>query len=233
MAVFKFKYFSVENERSPMKVNTDGVLLGAAVCLSGQEKRILDIGTGTGVIALMLAQRTESAEVTGLEIDHDSFEEALGNFRNSPWKERLEAVEGDLREYIPACRYDLVVSNPPYYDNSLKNPDERVSVARHNVSLHYSDIFHFCDEYLESTGKISLVLPSSEEKSLMRSAGSFGFFPERILRIRSSEKKTVSRIISVFSRERRSPEESLLTIMEGGKYSEEYKSLTGDFYLLL
>lgn len=214
-----------------MKVNTDGVLLGASVVLTGDERHILDIGTGTGVIALMMAQRSPEALVEGVEIDPSSAEEARLNFASSIWKDRLFVRNVDLNRFNPDVRYDLVVSNPPYFDGSLKNPDDRVSEARHCVSLSYGDIFSFCAVNLTDDGKVALVLPSDEEVRLRRVAGSFGFFISRIVRVRTSPHKNVSRIIVEFNRGSRMPVEEELVIRDGAGYSKAYSELTGDFYL--
>lgn len=135
MSVFRFKKFDVVNERSAMKVNTDAVLLGAATEVTPNDRDVLDIGTGTGVVALMIAQRLSEVSgnyhVQGIDIDAPSAEEASLNFRNSLWSGRLEAVHTSLGSFISDRCYDLIISNPPYYDNSLQAPDKRRNAARH------------------------------------------------------------------------------------------------------
>lgn len=233
MGIFRFKHFEVRNERSAMKVNTDGVLLGAAATLRASDRRYLDVGTGTGTIAMMLAQRSATADVDAIDIDGPSAEEATANFAASPWPERLRAHHCALQEFQPAEPYDLIISNPPYYDDSLLNPDERKRGARHSLSLSYRELAEFAAAgALTPAGRLSMILPTDCEKALCRTLRSFGLFPFRILRIRTSERKAPARIIveSSFSRED-SPKEEELTISTGGKYSEEYLSLTKDFYL--
>ena len=232
MGTFRFNHFEVRNERSAMKVNTDGVLLGAAATLQESDLRYLDIGTGTGTIALMLAQRSPSARIDAIDIDAPSAEEAAGNFSASPWPERLRALHTSLQEFRPEGLYDLIVSNPPYFDNSLLNPDGRTSTARHSLTLSYREIAEFAAGALAPSGRLSLILPADCEKTLCRTLRSFGLHPFRILRIRSSERKAPSRIIVESSLLRTdSPAEGELLISKGGKYSEEYLSLTRDFYL--
>ena len=272
MSVFRFKRFDVVNERSAMKVNTDGVLLGAAMTLTPQDRRLLDIGTGTGTIALMAAQRLtelvgESSRrsapqddmegaprkealhviaseawqspicIDAIDIDEPSASEAAANFRNSPWAGILNARHASLEEYaasLPAAtRFDLIFSNPPYFEDSLTAPDERKSTARHTSDgLSYRDIFGFASDRLTENGRVALVLPSDQERDLTRYARMCGFHLSRILRIRTVPRKEPKRIIVEFSRQRVSnPSDEILTIQSEGKYTSEYLSLTRDFYL--
>lgn len=239
--MFRFKKFSVRNERAGLKVGTDGVLLGAVTALSGAEQRILDIGTGTGLVALMLAQRSAGGSdipgpgITGIDIDAEAAQEASLNFADSPWSDRLKAVHRSLQDYAddlyradgePAERYDLIVSNPPFFENSLKAPDEQRSNARHTDTLSYRDIITFAGDFLTLDGRISLILPKSEEMRLQRFAASFGFFPLRIVNVRTVEGKTPKRIVAEYSRVK-----GRATTQELSLQSDEYKELTQDFYL--
>jgi len=231
--IFKFKRFEVANERSAMKVNTDGVLLGAAVGLEGIS-RVLDVGTGTGVIALMVAQRLESEgletekdgmvletekgedgfarekeenslgplndfEILGIDIDEASAEEASKNFKNSPWASKMRAENVPLAGCTGV--FDLIVSNPPYYEESLTNPDARKKVARHTGELSYKTLIEFASSHLSERGRLVMILPADREKDLVRFAVSFGFYPKRILYVRTIARKAPSRIIVELSRE--------------------------------
>jgi tRNA1Val (adenine37-N6)-methyltransferase len=243
MGVFQFKRFNVVNERSAMKVNTDGVLLGAAMTISPGDRRLLDIGTGTGTIALMAAQRAlgipgqagDDVMIDAIDIDEPSATEAAENFKSSPWSDHLHAHNLSLQEFVEAGseKYDLIFSNPPYFEDSLTTPDERKSAARHTSDgLSYRDIFEFAAESLTGSGRVSLVLPADQESPLCRYARMCGLHLFHILRIRTVERKAPIRIIAEFSRQR--PEEvkdEILTIMNEGKYTQEYLSLTHDFYL--
>ena len=240
MSVFQFKKFNVVNERSAMKVNTDGVLLGAAMTIHPDDRALLDIGTGTGTIALMAAQRLSSISTSGynidaIDVDEPSASEASLNFRSSPWHDALKAYNISLQEFAPSLigKYDLIFSNPPYFEDSLTAPDERKSTARHTSDgLSYRDIFEFAEKRLTENGRISLVLPADQETFLKRYAAMCGFYLFRILRIRTVPRKAPSRIIAEFSRNRcPDPEEGLLTIQNEGKYTSEYLSLTHEFYL--
>ena len=257
MSVFRFKYFNVVNERSAMKVNTDGVLLGAAMTMLSADRRMLDIGTGTGTIALMAAQRAlgipgqagddevrsgdDEVRAVGdfmidaIDIDEPSASEAAANFGESHWAEHLRAHNLSLQDFADSepCKYDLIFSNPPYFEDSCIAPDERKSTARHtSVGLSYRDIFEFASERLTDNGRVSLVLPADQEAALCRHARMCGMHLFRIVRIRTVERKAPMRIITEFSRQRcQTPADEMLTIMNEGKYTQEYLSLTKDFYL--
>ena len=255
-----------------MKVNTDGVLLGAAMTILPQDRCLLDIGTGTGTIAIMAAQRICSADryiadapcndmtetdlaygcvmgisdirIDAIDIDEPSATEASMNFANSPWSECLHAQNLSLGTFAamdvgagssdsPVRKYDLIFSNPPYFEDSLTAPDERKSAARHTSDgLSYRDIFEFAKERLTDDGRVSLVLPAEQEAALCRYARMCGLHLFRILRIRTVPRKAPSRMIAEFSRRRCDRvKEDLLTIQNEGQYTQEYLSLTHDFYL--
>ena len=219
-----------------MKVNTDGVLLGAAMTIKPEDRCLLDIGTGTGTIAMMAAQRlsdfAERASIDAIDIDEPSASEAADNFANSPWAANLIAYNRSLDDFsaaYPDRKYDLIFSNPPYFEDSLTAPDERKSTARHTSDgLSYRDIFEFAKARLTDSGRVSLVLPADQEKALCRYARMCGLYLFRIMRIRTVPRKAPSRIIAEFSRLRT---DVMLTIQNEGKYTQEYLSLTKDFYL--
>ena len=238
-----------------MKVNTDGVLLGAAMTIRPEDRCMLDIGTGTGTIALMAAQRVFGGEIPGkagndgedtreesgvtridaIDIDEPSATEAAMNFANSPWAECLHAHNMSLDAFAASDdqKYDLIFSNPPYFEDSLTAPDERKSTARHtSEGLSYRDIFEFAKERLSENGRVSLVLPADQEAALCRYARMCGLHLFRILRVRTVPRKAPSRMITEFSRQRcETVKEELLTIQNEGQYTQEYLSLTHDFYM--
>ena len=243
MSVFRFKRFEVVNDRSAMKVNTDGVLLGAAMTVLPSDRRLLDIGTGTGTIALMAAQRLVGSpdsqtglSIEAIDIDEASATEASANFRNSPWADMLCAVHSSLDDYAAACGgegYDLIFSNPPYFEDSLNAPEERRNNARHtSTGLSYREILDFAASRLSDNGRVSLVLPAETENALCRHARMSGLPLFRIVRIKTVPRKEPSRIIAEFSRMRvDSVTDETLVIQNEGKYTSEYLSLTHEFYL--
>lgn len=245
MEVFHFKRFDVANENSAMKVNTDGVLLGALATVPKVEAAdfsVMDVGTGTGTIALMIAQRLEcqnNVKIIGIDIDRASAAEAEMNFHNSAWRERLRALNVPLQRC--SGNYDLILSNPPYYDNSLQNSDMRKNIARHTASpddenednspLSFRMLLDFAGEHLRQKGLLSVILPADIERDVLRYGRACGLFPVRIVRIRTTDRKPASRIVVEFSHARSEGVEELLTIHEGNGYSSEYQSLMKDFYL--
>ena len=263
--IFRFKRFCVVNERSAMKVNTDGVLLGALMTILPGDCRLLDIGTGTGTIALMAAQRLAHISVgqgiscprtvdavvalagqnvpihiDAIDIDEPSATEAAANFRNSPWADALHAHHASLDEFAirseeSDCdrKYDLIFSNPPYFEDSMTAPDGRKSMARHtSVGLSYRDIFDFASERLSESGRVALVLPADQENAVCRYARMSGLHLHKITRIRTVPRKAPSRIVAEFSRVRTaSPEDIILTIQDSGEYTREYLDLMHEFYL--
>ncbi len=247
MGVFNFKRFAVVNERSAMKVNTDGVLLGAAMTIRPEDRTMLDVGTGTGTIALMAAQRACGAEtgddgktagvsvrIDAVDIDEASAEEAGMNFMNSPWRANLHAHHQSLGEFAETTdrKYDLIFSNPPYFEDSLPAPEERRCNARHATGLSYRGLLDFASERLSEDGRFSIVLPADQEHHLTRYARMRGLHLFRIMRVRTVLRKAPGRIVAEFSRKRcAEPEDFTLTIQNEGKYTQEYLSLTREFYL--
>ena len=232
MSLFRFKEFELSNERAAMKLGTDSVLLGACVDVNGV-KSVLDIGTGTGVVALMIAQRTDESSrplIEAIDIDLPSVEEAKDNFENSPWADRLRVFHSALQDY-PLKEYELIVSNPPFFDNSLLNPDSRKSGARHTFSLSYIDILEYARQSLSPQGRLALILPAEEEKRLIRAAVSYSLYPRSILRLRTVERKSPKRIVIEFSKIRTETMISELTMSRDGEYTPEYRELVEAFLL--
>lgn len=227
-----------------MKVGTDGVLLGAwcpVEEIRRQESgiRILDAGTGSGLIALMLAQRCPEAEIDAIDIDADAVAQAQENFARSPWANRLHAYRCALQEIrsqkseIRSQRYDMVVSNPPYFVDSLKNPDQQRQTARHTNTLSYSELVNCAAALLSEKGMLAVILPAEAEKNILAEAEKAGLFPTRLTHVYSKPGKPMKRILAAF---KKGPgymcETSDFHIeSESSPRSEEYKKLTEDFYL--
>ena len=206
-----------------MKVGTDGVLLGA---WAPTGTRILDVGTGSGLIARMLMQRCPEAEVEGIDIDPNAVEQAREN--------GVKAFVSSLQEW--QGKYDLIVSNPPYFQNSLKNPDKGRQTARHTDTLSYEELIKHSARLLTEDGQLALILPAEAENEIRQLAGAEGFFLTRVTRVYSKESKPARRVLMAFSRdngitEHRYTEDTLVLEDEKGGRSLPYQTLCRDFYL--
>ncbi len=229
---FSFKQFTVYQDRCAFKVGTDGVLLGACANISGA-RSILDIGTGTGLIALMLAQRCE-AEITAIELDRASFEQACSNVESSKWKDRIKVINTAIQDYFPgSAKFDLIVSNPPFFIDSLPNPDQLKAAARHNIQMNNEDLLSGVSRLMAEGGRFQVIMPYVEGNILIAEAQSFGLYCINILKIKPLPTSEIRRMILTFSREKIKTHESFLTIEHGKRheFTEEYKALTRDFYL--
>jgi tRNA1Val (adenine37-N6)-methyltransferase len=229
---FRFKQFTINQDKCAFKVGTDGVLLGACANVTGM-KRILDIGTGTGLIALMLAQRCD-AEIIAIEPDNDSFVQASQNVRLSKWSSRIRIENCTLQNFNPDnTSFDLIVSNPPYFIDSLKNPDPAKSDTRHNDSLTHSDILTGARRLLAEEGLLQLIMPYDEGNIFIADAQKHGFYCNSILKIRPMPSSEIRRLILGFTRKRTKPTENFLTIEKGKRheFTDEYIRLMKDFYL--
>ena len=218
-----------------MKVGTDGVLLGAWATVPGPQSRILDVGTGTGVIALMLAQRTEYVAVDALEIDPSSARQAKENFQNSPWNERLQCIQSAFQEYSSPCKisYDLIICNPPFFSGSSKTPSREKNLARHDDSLSLEDFFKGCICLMKKSCIISLILPAHKEAKAMDLIKEYKLHCNRITRVKPAPGKSVKRVLLECSYIVNKRIEDKLTIETGirHEYSAKFKSLIDDFYL--
>ena len=227
---FSFKQFTVYHDLCAMKVGTDGVLLGAwANCENCGN--ILDIGTGSGLIALMLAQRSH-AEIDAIDIDESAYKQAFGNFENSGFEKRLKAYHADFFQFKPAYSYDLIVSNPPYFVDSLQSPDEQRTGARHTNNLFFSRMIEKSYQILSSKGKLSLILPYESLSTISNIAEKNQFYLSRKTIVRSMENHPPKRVLLEFSKETNSSEEQDIFIEKSRHvYSDAYIRLTRDFYL--
>lgn len=245
---FQFKQFSVKQDAAAMKVGTDGVLLGAWVSLRGNKRMALDVGTGTGLIALMLAQRSASLSIVGIDIDSAAAAEAAGNFAASPWADRLEAIPVRLQDYVSeavshgvanefvhgvsggetpvARRFDLIVSNPPFFKASLKAPEARRRTARHDDTLPPAELIAAARQLLSPAGRLAVIYPPEEARAFVLEAEAAGLYLTRLTCVVSVAGQPPKRHLLEFSRIAGMPRFDDLVIG-----SAEYRNLTGDFYL--
>jgi tRNA1Val (adenine37-N6)-methyltransferase len=229
---FSFKQFTIFQDKSAFKVGTDGVLLGAFADIAGV-KRILDIGSGTGLIAIMLAQRCE-AEIIAIEPDYESYIQACDNVRLCKWNSRITVEHTDFQNYYPdEGKFDLIVSNPPFFSDSLKSPDPRKSAARHNDSLTSEELLFGVSRLLDDDGHLQLIMPYVEGTVFIAEAQEYGLYCNNILKIKPLPMAEIRRLILLFSRERLKVTEKFITIEHGKRheFTEEYINLTKDFYL--
>jgi tRNA1Val (adenine37-N6)-methyltransferase len=229
---FSFKQFTIIQEKSAFKVGTDGVLLGASAETDGAVN-ILDIGSGTGLISLMLAQRC-NAEITAIEPDYESFLQTCENVTRSPWHERIKVLHTTFQNLGPdPGPFDMIVTNPPFFNNSLKNPDLRKSGARHNESLSTEEILKGAKTFLKENGNLQLILPYVEGNIFIAEAHKYGLYCNKIIKIKPEPSADIRRLILKFSRVQKKPSESFLTIEHGKRheFTEEYVNLTKEFYL--
>lgn len=229
---FRFKQFELMQAKPGFKVGTDGVLLGAAVDVSGKT-RVLDVGTGTGLLALMIAQRC-GAFITAIEPDREAFFQARDNIKRSRWADRIEILNCSLQDYWDSGNmFDLIITNPPYFIKSLKNPDTRKALTRHNDKLDHSDILEGAGKLLTESGDLQLIMPSREGKAFRTLAAERGFYCNGVMNIKPTLVSEVKRLIMNFSRKKKPFHESYLAIEKGRRFdfTEDYIALTGDFYL--
>ena len=233
--MFTFKQFSVLQDKTAMKVGTDGVLLGAWAPINHNPFSVLDIGAGTGIIALMLAQRTNAEQIDALEIDEDAYEEAVENFENSPWGDRLFCFHAGLDEFIeePEDEYDLIVSNPPFYAEDYKSENEQRDLARFQDAMPFEELVEAADLLLSENGILAIILPFKEEEKFIALAKESELYPVKITRVKGTPTAVVKRSLLAFSRnETQQPEVDELTIeIDRHVYTPQYIDLTKDFYL--
>jgi tRNA1Val (adenine37-N6)-methyltransferase len=232
--MFEFKQFSIQQDRCAMKIGTDGVLLGAWVSLEKNPQSILDIGAGTGILSLQLAQRCQAETLEAIEIDEDAFEQCVGNFENSPWGDRLFCFHASAQECAAEMEeeYDLIISNPPFYSDEYKSGDNKRNTARFTDTLPFRDLAIFAYQFLSEKGIFALILPRKEEENFIALALEVGLFPKRICRVKGNPTSEVKRSLMEFTFEKSEIIQEELTVeISRHVYTEAYKNLVKDFYL--
>jgi tRNA1Val (adenine37-N6)-methyltransferase len=233
--MFKFKQFSIQQDLCAMKIGTDGVLLGAWTPIENNPFSVLDIGTGTGIIALMLAQRSSAQQIDALEIDDDAYEQSVDNFENSPWSDRLFCFHAALDEFVeePEDEYDLIVSNPPFYTDDFKSATEQRNLARFADAMPFEDLIEAADLLLSENGIFTVIIPFKEEENFLALAKEYELYPVKITRVKGTPTTEIKRSLLAFSRNENAVNAIDELVIETARhiYTPEYIALTKDFYL--
>lgn len=240
---FSFKQFTITQDRCAMKVGTDGVLLGSWVNLESRPFSVLDIGAGTGLIALMLSQRSDAGQIDAIEIDEDAYEQCVDNFENSPWADRLFCFHASLDEFAEEPeeeKYDLIVSNPPYFippaasQNGKENISDSRSKARFYDSLPFEDLIAYSSQLLSENGELAVIIPYSEEQAFIALAKAKTLYLNRITRVRGTANAPIKRSLLQFSFvEKPFEEQELVLEITRHHYTDAFKELVNEFYLKL
>lgn len=231
---FHFKQFTIEQDRCPMKVGTDGVLLGAWADVAGADQ-VLDIGTGTGVIAIMLGQRAPEATIHGVEVDEEAFLQAEENMHRAPWADRLRAFHTSIQEFTRhhPHQYDLIVSNPPFFSGGTFSTNQDRTSVRHTVKLPHGDLLISVRSLLAPEGKFCVILPLIEGLRFQELAESYHLYCTKVTEVRPKKEKPVERLLLQLERQKKEVRKDELIIQHEGnnEWTEKYIALTGAFYL--
>ena len=233
---FQFKQFTIKQDQCAMKIGTDSVLLSAWTSIENNPDSILDIGAGTGILSLMLAQRSDAQNIEAIEIDDDAFEQCSENFENSPWSDRLFCYHASLLEFTEEIedKYDLIICNPPFYSENYKSSNASRDQARFNDAMPFEHLMYAVAKLLITTGVFSVIVPFKEELRIIELAKSVQLNPQRILRVKGSPSSDFKRSLIEFSfgSHKVTLEELIIETLRH-QYTKEYIDLTQDFYLNL
>jgi len=231
---FQFKQFKIHQDQAAMKVGTDGVLLGAWTQISDTVNSILDIGSGTGLISLMMAQRSYVENIDAVELNEDAYIQTVENFEQSDWGDRLFCYHASFQEFTNEIddQYDLIISNPPFYTSTYKELSEDRAMARHSESLTYKELLKGTSKLLSKQGSCAFIIPHDEEVNFINVAGKYNLYPNKITRVRGTESSLIKRSLLQFSFYEKSIEiDELIIEIERHKYTSEYIDLVKEFYL--
>lgn len=231
---FKFKQFEIQQDQCAMKIGTDAVLLGAWTSLKNNPFSVLDIGAGTGVLSLMLAQRSKAQLIDAIEIDDSAYEQCVNNFENSPWSDRLFCYHASLDEFANEIeqQYDLIISNPPFYSEDYKTTNEQRDLARFSEALPFDHLLESISKLLSEDGVFSVIIPFKEETKFITLALEFKLFPNRMLHVKGNPLSDIKRSLLEFSFTKSNIKiDTLIIETERHQYTQNYIDLTKDFYL--
>ena len=232
--MFNFKQFQVNQERCAMKIGTDGVLLGAWTPLINNPFNVLDIGAGTGILSLMLAQRSNAEQIDAIEIDEDAYEQCVENFEASPWGDKLFCFHAGLDEFVdePEDEYDLIISNPPFYTDDYKSDNTSRDLARFEDALPFEELIEAAALLLSDNGIFSVIIPYKEEERFVDMCKELDLFPLKITRVKGTPTSEIKRSLLAFCRiEQTALIDELVIEISRHNYTPEYIELTKDFYL--
>ena len=233
--MFSFKEFTVQQDKCAMKIGTDGVLLGAWCPVDNNPFSVLDIGAGTGILSLMLAQRSHAEQIDALEIDEDAYEQCVENFENSPWSDRLFCFHAGLDEFVdePEDEYDLIISNPPFYSENYKTDDSQRDLARFQDALPFEELVEAADLLLSENGIFAVIIPYKEEERFIDLCAQVELFPVKVTRVKGTYTTPIVRSLLAFKRYELSvlTADELVIEISRHEYTDEYIELTKDFYL--
>ncbi len=231
---FKFKQFTIQQDQCAMKIGTDGVLLGAWVSLENNPESILDIGAGTGIISLQLAQRSDAHTIEAIEINPEAFEQCVDNFEVSFWGDRLFCYHTSAQEFADEIddSYDLIISNPPFYSEDFKSTNKTRDVARFTDALPFNQLLKTASSLLSERGIFALILPYKEKNNFISLASKVGLYPKRSCCVRGTATSEIKRSLLEFSFQKNVIKNEELTIeITRHNYTKEYIALVKDFYL--
>lgn len=231
---FQFKEFVIHQDKTAMKVGTDGVLLGAWAEINSDVFSVLDIGAGTGLIALMVAQKSNAEVIDAIELNDDAYEQTVENFERSDWGDRLFCYHASLQEFVDEIedQYDFIISNPPFYTSTYKELSEERAMARHAESLTYAELLEGTSKLLSQTGSCAFIIPFSEEENFIKIALENKLFANRITRVKGTKNSPLKRSLFQLSFQETTIETSELVIeIERHKYTSDYIKLVEAFYL--
>ncbi len=235
MATFNFKQFTVQQDRCAMKIGTDAVLLGAWCPIENNPFSILDIGAGTGILSLMLAQRSNAKQIDALEIDEDAYEQCVENFEKSPWSDRLFCFHAGLDEFIaePEDEYDIIISNPPFYSENYKTADSHRDLARFQDALPFENLVEAVDLLLSEKGIFAVIIPYKEEDQFIDLCAEVELYPVKVTRVKGSDTTPIVRSLLAFKRYELSvlTADELVIEINRHEYTDDYIQLTKEFYL--
>jgi len=235
MATFNFKQFTVQQDKCAMKIGTDGVLLGAWCPIDNNPFSVLDIGAGTGILSLMLAQRSHAKQIDALEIDVDAYEQCVDNFEKSPWSDRLFCFHAGLDEFIaePEDEYDLIISNPPFYSENYKTSNFYRDLARFQDALPFEDLIEAVDLLLSENGIFAVIIPYKEEERFIDLCAEVELYPVKVTRVKGSNTTPIVRSLLAFKRYELSvlTADELVIEINRHEYTDDYIQLTKEFYL--